>query len=223
MSGPAEAPRSQVIIPLKPLRSAKGRLRLPDHERQAFACAFVRDVVAACSHLPVLVVGDDRWSRLLPDTPVLPDPGGGLNEAITAGMRTIGPGPVLIVMGDLPCLSAEGVDRVALASATGAVYVPDSVGSGTTLLAGRTEHLRPAFGPDSAHKHRSLGYREYGEADRGLRVDVDSWADLTEAAGLGLGEHTARLWQDYGTARGNEERDRPEGRSRPWPVHPGRP
>jgi 2-phospho-L-lactate guanylyltransferase len=51
--------------------------------------------------------------------------------------------------------------------------------------------LEPRFGADSAAVHKAHGAVRLDGDWPGLRRDVDTEADLTAAAALGLGRHTA--------------------------------
>ncbi len=85
----------------------------------------------------------------------------------------------------------------ALTAAAGlaAAFVADAAGTGTTLyLAGPGAAFGPQFGPGSSGRHRSSGAVELDlPADSGLRRDVDTAADLRQAARIGLGPRTAAL------------------------------
>ncbi len=199
-----------VIVPLKSLDSAKERLALPVPTRRALMVAFARDVVKACDGLPVLLVADREWQELLPDTPVVADPGQGLNAAVRRGLAVFSGRPVLVVMGDLPCLTPDAVGQAVDQLQHTSFFVPDRDGYGTTVLAGTADDLRPAFGPESAAAHRQLGYEEWADTPgQLLRYDVDCVDDLTAAVAAGVGLHTHSQWVADETTRW----DRPEGRS----------
>jgi 2-phospho-L-lactate guanylyltransferase len=74
-------------------------------------------------------------------------------------------------------------------------FVTDADGSGTTLLTAPPEvPLDPRFGRGSAARHLASSARLLDGDWPSLRRDVDTGADLAEAARLGLGPHTAVLW-----------------------------
>jgi 2-phospho-L-lactate guanylyltransferase len=81
-------------------------------------------------------------------------------------------------------------------------FVPDVEGTGTTLLtAKRPALLQPKFGVGSASAHASSGaVRLAGWGLSRVRRDVDSVADLFEAARLGVGEHTRALMNEIDLA-----------------------
>jgi 2-phospho-L-lactate guanylyltransferase len=72
-------------------------------------------------------------------------------------------------------------------------FVADGEGSGTTLLCATAGELDPRYGPGSAAAHAASGAVALDGHWPGLRRDVDTPADLAEAAALGLGPRTAHL------------------------------
>jgi len=163
-------PRSPVwaaVVPVKGGPLAKSRLALPRAVRAALATAFARDTVTALREadrgMPVLVVtGDPDVASWAPThgAEVVPDPGSGLDAAVTAGVAAAagrGATHVAVVLGDHPALRPEEV-RVALAAVAGVdrAVVPDADGTGTALLtlpAG--PGVRTAFGAGSAAEARN--------------------------------------------------------------------
>lgn len=193
-----------VIIPFKQTSRGKSRLRLPDGQRSVMAMAMVRDTLAAVTAVglvhTVLVVAEDaedaaavaggRVEVLV--TQVL-----GLNEAIAVGARELAArgwlGPIAVLPGDLPFLTAADLTRALTEAAGGAAVVADAAGTGTTMLvAASPAELTPRFGPDSYRLHRDIGARAIPVA-RGstLHMDVDVVADLHLPGELGqLGAYT---------------------------------
>jgi 2-phospho-L-lactate guanylyltransferase len=200
-----------VVVPVKRLVAAKTRLRnttsgVP-HDQLVLALA--EDTVRAALASPVvveaLVVTDDPaasaalgrlGARVVPD-----QPDAGLNAAIGYGAAMVaGPGRwVAALTADLPALRPADLTG-ALRAAAGAArrgFVPDAAGGGTTLLAAPPGvALDPRFGPESAARHVASGALLLDGDWPSLRRDVDTAADLAEAAGLGLGPCTARVWRD---------------------------
>ena len=193
-------------MPVKRLTIAKTRLQsYGDAARQDLALAFAADVVAAASAcdavaVVVVVTDDDRAAAALAaaGARVVADaPDAGLNPALAHGadlLRGEGIGPVATVSADLPCLTPAD-----LATALGAVqpgrrgFVPDAAGTGTTLLAApEGVSLAPAYGAASRTGHLASGAVEL-PAGPGLRLDVDTPADLAKALALGVGAATARV------------------------------
>lgn len=192
-----------VVVPVKGGVDAKSRLRAPDgvrHEALALALALdtVSAVAATPSAVPVVVTSDPdvvaALRRVVGPTRVVPDRGGGLNDAIEAGAAQAGPGrAVAALLGDLPALR-PGDLALALAACADAdaAFVPDAAGTGTVLLHSRDgRRLHPAFGARSAAVHADRATRLDLELPR-LRRDVDDADDLTQAVRLGVGRHTRR-------------------------------
>jgi 2-phospho-L-lactate/phosphoenolpyruvate guanylyltransferase len=195
-----------VVIPVKLLALAKSRLSgLADADRRAMALAMAADTVTAavtCRRVGgVVVVSDDPDVRTeteaLGATVIADLPGAGLNEALTAGAehaaaRWSGRG-LAALTADLPALSA-GELAVALTAASGVnhAFVADAAGSGTTLYTAMPgAPFLPRFGPRSRLRHRETGAVELELAGvPGLRRDVDTLADLCQAAQIGLGART---------------------------------
>lgn len=205
MSPAAESSGWVVVLPVKGGPEAKTRLVSPGViDGGALAIAFARDllgaVLSASDVVKVIVVSSDAMSRdaLAADGVTLePDPGRGLNPAALAGIaaaRAAQPDAgVLVMLADLPCVTAGDVNGVLLAAACHQrAFVRDSQGSGTTLVA-----LSPGapavtfFGAGSAELHAAAGFVEVTlpEGSR-IRLDIDTPEDLATAVRLGAGPHT---------------------------------
>ncbi|MFY1655283.1 2-phospho-L-lactate guanylyltransferase [Solwaraspora sp. WMMB762] len=198
----------------------RGALDGVPHEELALALA--RDTVAAALACPlvaevVVVTSDPAATAALgalgARTVADPEPGApelaapevsGLNAAVTHGAATVDAGrPVAALTADLPALrpaelaAALDTDTVSALDTGGAAarwFVPDAAGTGTVLLAAAVgTALRPGFGTGSAVRHQQSGAVRRGGAWPTLRRDVDTAADLADAARLGLGRYTAAL------------------------------
>ncbi len=182
-----------VVIPVKLLALAKSRLSgLADDDRKTVALAMAADTVTAAVTCPpvgdVIVVSDD---------PAVRTEAAGLNEALTAGAEhaaaTWSGRGVAALTADLPALSAAEL-AVALTAAAGVnhAFVADAAGSGTTLYTAMPGvAFEPRFGPGSRRRHREAGAVELDlPGIPGLRRDVDTLADLCQAAQIGLGART---------------------------------
>lgn len=204
---------TDLVIPVKPLASAKSRLfgaadaGAGDRDAHAeLVLALAIDTVLAAAATPavreVLVVSADPWVR---DTlaglgfPVLDERfPRGLNGALRQGSRWLRErdpsGRVGALQADLPALRPPDL-AAALAEADGGrAYCADRSGSGTTLLlAARGVELNPLFGPDSAQVHERSGALALTSAVPTLRCDVDTAGDLRAAAEFGLGPRTAAV------------------------------
>ena len=193
-----------LIVPVKGLREAKSRLRLPGVPTEELVAAMLRDTVNAALAAdvgPVVVVTpDDEVVAVARDlgAQALVDLGS-LNEAITSGVTLAarshaGSSRCAALLADLPALQAHDLRSVLTSHRRG--FVPDRSGTGTTLAF--DEHLQPAFGRDSASRHEAQGLPRIHLELCGLTVDVDTVEDLQVADRLGLGEHTRRIVQEQG-------------------------
>jgi 2-phospho-L-lactate/phosphoenolpyruvate guanylyltransferase len=218
----AEGPLTwSLVVPVKLLHRAKSRLAaLAGADRPALALAVAADTVRAALGCPrvwqVIVVTDDELAARelgrLGARVVGDGPDAGLNPALEYGAaqavyRDPGSG-IAALSADLPALRPAELDRALRQAARWPqAIVPDSSGLGTTLYTTRPGvPFRPRFGPGSRRNHVAAGAREIRRDDLpGLRRDVDTAADLGEAAALGLGPATAplaaRLLRGPGIAR----------------------
>ncbi|HQY32578.1 2-phospho-L-lactate guanylyltransferase [Actinotalea sp.] len=201
-----------VVVPVKRLADAKTRLDLAatDPARADLALALALDTVHAALaarevDLVVVVTGEPRVAEALgarPGVRLLADPGGGLNAALAAGVAAAltaaradaAPGPIALLLGDLPALVGPDLDAaLVLAAGHARAVVPDADGTGTTLLTALTGEMVPRFGPGSFAAHVAAGHTALPDVPPGLRRDVDTAADLRAAARLGVGRATAAL------------------------------
>lgn len=210
---PAASPtRWSVVVPVKRLAVAKTRLALPDPARERIALAMALDTVAAalgCDRVAaVLVVSDDPKARSalapLGVRVVADEPDAGLDAALlhgaqvsTAGAPGLG---VAALSSDLPALVPRDLAAALDAAATHSVaLVADASGTGTTLLTAAPGRMLPvSYGAGSRDRHVAAGAVDLTLALPSLRRDVDTVADLREAAALGLGTRTAAVATDLG-------------------------
>ncbi|ROO58623.1 2-phospho-L-lactate guanylyltransferase [Micromonospora sp. Llam0] len=183
----------------------------------ALACPLVAEVLVVTSDPAATAALGGLGARTVADPELTgPELGApevsGLNAAVTHGAATVDAGrPVAALTADLPALRPAEL-AAALDTGTGAVlgtvsaldtaagagvdrwFVPDAAGTGTVLLAAAVgTALRPGFGAGSAVRHQRSGAVRCGGDWPTLRRDVDTAADLADAARLGLGRHTAAL------------------------------
>jgi 2-phospho-L-lactate guanylyltransferase len=208
--------RWAVVIPFKGAADAKSRLSgsLADDERAAIALAFLIDTVSAVRAVPalssVIVVSNqpELAARLAAtaagdaDARVIPDPGGGINAAVAAGLahaRASEPEAfTAAITGDLAALRPADLARafelaeLEAACGTGLTFVPDRAGSGTTMVAFAPTADSPThFGIGSSAAHASAGFRALAiPPESSLRLDIDDADDLERARLLGLGAAT---------------------------------
>jgi 2-phospho-L-lactate/phosphoenolpyruvate guanylyltransferase len=188
------------ITAVKSLASCKTRLaaHLSQQRRTALATDMLSHVLSVLSRAE----GVDRVAVVSPEHPVLPasvvaldDPGGGLNEALSAAAleaRHRGAEHVLIVHADLPLLEPEEVTALIDASrASGLAIAPDRHGRGTNALClSWPPGIHFEFGPDSFRKHlaqaAARGLSPAVIRLPGLAFDLDDpedlrcWAALSE-------------------------------------------
>ncbi|WP_345752956.1 2-phospho-L-lactate guanylyltransferase [Microbacterium rhizophilus] len=194
-----------------PVKGSTGKSRLAHPDRAELASAIALDtieavcgarhvaevvVVTSDGQLAVRTVSEVGGGRR-PEVRVVPDPGAGLNPAITAGLTAARPDrPRAALLGDLPALTAADLDAALdLAAAHERAFVPDAEGTGTTLItASAGAPIEPAFGAASAARHAASGFASLPiPAASTLRRDVDTADQLSVAAHLGLGPRTSAL------------------------------
>ena len=197
-----------VVVPVKPSARAKSRLDVAGVGRADLARAIALDTLAAASArqrvAQVVVVTDDatlaREAALIPALRFVPEgEAGGLDAAVAVGVAAIDPDgrmPRAALLGDLPALRPEDLaEALRTAASVDRTVVPDAEGTGSTLV---TAHAgiawETSFGDGSFARHVALGCEALPIADAStLRRDVDTAAQLTAAAALGLGPRTAAL------------------------------
>lgn len=201
------------VIAVKSLDRAKSRLadRLRPEHRARLVLAMLTDTVTAAAAVPeiasVTVVTPDPAVAELTRTlgaQVHPEPSrvagtpadslnSALDAAATALRQRNGPAHLLALQADLPALRPAELSQMLAAAPAGArSVVVDHAGSGTAALLVRdaTAALAPRFGPDSARRHIAAGAVDLAGDWPGLRLDVDTAADLDQAIRLGAGEAT---------------------------------
>jgi 2-phospho-L-lactate guanylyltransferase len=216
-----------VVLPVKAIQQGKSRLLPPgDPSRRELAVAFLTDVLTALRFSDrveqVFVVTDDplvqELARQGGARPISEGDRRGLNAAVATGLRSAASGrPVVVMVGDLPCLRGPGIDLVLeRALQVPRSFVCDAAGTGTTMLmAIRPELCMPQFGHRSRARHAAGGSTELlaptaptnstGSVDsvdsmdsvhdafRRARRDVDTSVDLWDAIRIGVGTATAAV------------------------------
>lgn len=167
-----------VIRVVVPYAGPRGKTRL-GQAREELSRAMLETVLAAAGSVGrAWVVSPDP----VEGATWIPDPGGGQGAAVEAALRTIGPGPVLIVNSDLPSVTAdelralyEAIPERGIAIAAAPDGTTNALGlSDTTLFA-------PLYGPGSADRFRAHAEHAVDVVCAGLRDDVDTPADLATA------------------------------------------
>jgi 2-phospho-L-lactate/phosphoenolpyruvate guanylyltransferase len=201
-----------LIIAVKRLAVAKTRLApvfsAPTRERVVLAMLLdtIASAAKASSVRGITVVTPDDVAaeaarQLGADVLADPTPDGHpdpLNNAIVAAESVIVARPdhppnIVVLQGDLPALQTQELSQaIAAARAHRRSFVADRHGSGTAALLAFGSPLNPAFGPESARRHRRSGAVELTGPWPGLRCDIDTPDDLATARRLGVGPATAQ-------------------------------
>lgn len=187
-----------VVVPVKPLIFAKGRLAplLNPSRRRQLALAMLEDVLEALAGVAGLaerlVVSADpevlalapRWGvELLRESR---SSGDGYNHAVRQAERAVGrssrAGALLVLPADVPLVSPAEIATV-IGVSTPVGIVPSADGRGTNALLRRPPSVMPArFGPDSYRRHLALAARRGLAATTlhlpGLAHDLDLPHDL---------------------------------------------
>ncbi|MGW4324409.1 2-phospho-L-lactate guanylyltransferase [Nocardia sp. NPDC004573] len=213
------------VIAVKSLDRAKSRLadRLRPEHRARLVLAMLADTVTATAAVAevvsVTVVTPDPavadMARAL-GADVHPEPrqsqAEGLNTALAATAAALrgahGPVDLLALQADLPALRPEELSGMLAAAPRGLrSIVIDHEGNGTAALVVRDPiaALDPRFGPGSARSHIDAGAVDLTGDWPGLRLDVDTPADLDRAVALGAGNATRAVLRDIGWPSGVHE------------------
>jgi 2-phospho-L-lactate guanylyltransferase len=193
-------PKLDVLVPMKPLASAKSRLAsvMPDLRRQAVALLMLRRVLDAVSRSVgietcLVVGGDDTVQSVVRDAGCrwVPEPGHDLNSSLWLAMHECfeaGADATLFLPADLPQASPIDVAEVVSSSRglTVAVGVSAHNDGGTNaLLVPAPFSFPPALGEDSYARHiaglRTRGSALFDADAPGLAFDVDTPTDLAWA------------------------------------------
>ncbi|MBF6073284.1 2-phospho-L-lactate guanylyltransferase [Nocardia beijingensis] len=213
------------VIAVKSLDRAKSRLadRLRPEHRARLVLAMLADTVTATAAVgeivSVTVVTPDPAVADLARTlgaEVHPEPrrqhADGLNTALAATAAALrgahGPIDLLALQADLPALRTEELSDMLAAAPRGLrSIVIDHEGSGTAALVVRdpVAALDPRFGPGSARSHIDAGAVDLAGDWPGLRLDVDTPADLDRAVAIGAGNATRAVLHDIGWPGGVHE------------------
>lgn len=184
------------LIPFKP-RNPKTRLscilELP--EREKFAHMMLCDVVVAAGEAGCepFILGTEPFS--FNGLRVLDDPRG-LNDSINA-LLEVTPGPLLIIMADVPLASASAIRRMITTSADMAI-VPGRGGGTNAIFLSRANRFRVNYYGMSFEKHLRIA-EECGLSCEVIdsfliHTDVDEKEDLVELLihGRGMSSHYLR-------------------------------
>jgi 2-phospho-L-lactate guanylyltransferase len=187
------------VIPVKSAIAGKSRLAavLSSAQRQQLIRAMLAHVIEAASAASnidrVCLVGPPGHG-VNPALKLIPDPGSGLNAALHAALEHLCGEQVsrmLVIAGDLPCVTSRELELLAAAPEGKIAIAPDRHGTGTNALSlplPEAARFAFAFGPGSFAFHRAeaerLGLAIEIIEGSGLARDVDEPADLPDAAAV---------------------------------------
>jgi 2-phospho-L-lactate guanylyltransferase len=177
---------STVVIPFAGVEG-KTRLHASRRARRALSLAMLGDVLAAAAAVgtPRLVTVDDEAAEIARElgAELAADPGGGQGSAVVAALTGLGPGPILIVNADVPCVVPADLRALLAATPVEGIALVEAL-DGTTNALGLSaaEAFAPVYGPDSAsrffaHAH-DLGLDAVSVVVANLADDVDTLDDL---------------------------------------------
>jgi 2-phospho-L-lactate guanylyltransferase len=173
-----------------PFAGAEGKTRLHSSTRirRRLSQAMLSDVLSAC-----VLVG--RTRVVTPDeeaavaaveagAEAVSDPGGGQGAAVQAGLEGVGPGGILVVNADLPCVVPHDLRSLLAAAPAGCVALVEALDGTTNALSlPSADVFAPLYGPSSSDRFRehflSLGLETVSVVAPNLADDVDTMEDLT--------------------------------------------
>lgn len=210
------------LVPVKALGGGKTRLSplLPDAARYAVSRAMLTDVLTSVLRAPtvdrVAVVTSDptllALARQLGAFTVDEEYPRGLNGAVALGTEFClrqGATALLVLLADLPLVTAEDVDRLfhQTSGRPEVILVPCKEGDGTNAVLRVPPLVIPScFGGPSLERYQVIALRE-GIACRVIEVphiafDLDSVTDLENFATQKTGTHTSQVLQELGVFNG---------------------
>ncbi len=175
---------------LIPFAGPEGKTRLHESRRvrRALGQAMFCDVLAACvpvGHTRVVTPDDDAAAAAFEaGAEAVADPGGGQGAAVHAALEGLGPGGILVVNADIPCVVPHDLRSLLAATPAGSLALVEALDGTTNALSlPAPEAFAPLYGPGSADRFRehaaSLGLEAVSVALPNLADDVDTMEDLT--------------------------------------------
>src|SRR5436190_14936544 len=173
-----------------PFAGAEGKTRLHESRRvrRALGQAMFCDVLAACVSVgrTRVVTPDEEAAAAALDAgaETVADPGGGQGTAVQAALGGVGPGGILVVNADVPCVVPDDLRALLSATPAGSFALVEALdGTTNALSVPAVEAFAPLYGRDSADRFRahaaSLGLDAVSVALPNLADDVDPMEDLT--------------------------------------------
>jgi len=173
-----------------PFAGAEGKTRLHESRRvrRALGQAMFCDVLAACVSVgrTRVVTPDEEAAAAALDAgaETVADPGGGQGTAVQAALGGAGPGGILVVNADVPCVVPDDLRALLSATPAGSFALVEALDGTTNALSlSAVEAFAPLYGRDSADRFRahaaSLGLDAVSVALPNLADDVDTMEDLT--------------------------------------------
>ena len=181
------------VVPLKARRSGKTRLAglLDEAARAALVQSMLESVLSALSaahEIDRIAVVSSEPERIPSGVLALPDPGEGLNPALSAAADRLldhGASSLLVIHADLPLVRASDIDQFVRAGRRqGMALASDRHGTGTNALFVAERLDFPfRFGTNSLSRHLAEARLRHITpalpALNGLAIDIDTPADLT--------------------------------------------
>lgn len=198
------------VVPVKRLGYALARLAvvLDRSERRVLQSAMLGDVLAALAGSgrlgEIVVVTSDERARAVAEsigarTVDDHDPPQGINAAVEIGLDALDSHSALVVVSDLPLITAADIDHLLGAAPEGDAVVlarsEDGTGTNAMLLT-PLDALRPELGPGSLARHvhqaEAAGVLAEVAYHPGIGLDVDTPGDLAELVRREPGGATGR-------------------------------
>jgi 2-phospho-L-lactate guanylyltransferase len=181
-----------IVTPIKAPEACKTRLSgaLTDVARRDLVRDMLRHVVEVAQAIPgadLRILGPSRHG-LATEIPLLADPGGGLNAALTTATeaaQAAGASRLVVIAADLPRLSPADLQALVSVQGEALAVAPDRAGAGTNALSlplPQAGAFRFQYGPDSFARHCAeaarLGLPLQVIRSATLGLDIDQPEDL---------------------------------------------
>jgi 2-phospho-L-lactate/phosphoenolpyruvate guanylyltransferase len=173
-----------------PFAGSEGKTRLHESRRvrralgQAMFCDVLAASISVGRTLVVTPDGDAASAAVDAGAETVADPGGGQGKAVEAAVAGLGPGGILVVNADVPCVVPHDLRSLLAATPAGSLALVEALDGTTNALSlPAPEAFAPLYGAGSADRFReyaaSLGLEAVSVALPNLADDVDTMEDLT--------------------------------------------